>query len=225
MESIPTFTHRINERLDLLKQSSADVLRVRIRRVDSGYYFFPQSNTFVDSASVDPVYDLDDFWYEFSDDFYGEEELRKLSLTVLPASIQDLLFEYQTFDYDGMTEDMDESTLETYYERHVFGGAPTLYELTTCTVMGTLKDVSGKPIAGERVEAYLNRAGYFTHKAGLIGYAATALTDETGYFELPLVVGLDVTINVPVIGFSTRGIVPNVSSVNLTSQSLLSMGG
>lgn len=222
MESIPTFTHRINERLDLIKQSLAEVLRVRIRRLDNGYYFFPQSNSFVDGASLDPVYDLDTFWYEFSDDFYGETSLRKLSLTVLPAQIQDLLFEYQSFDYDG--EDINESTLETYYERHVFGGAPNLYELNTCTVMGTLKDVSGKPIVGERVEAYLNRAGYFTHKAGLVGYAATSLTDETGYFELPLVVGLDVTINVPIIGFSTRGIVPNVSSVNLTSQALLSMG-
>ena len=74
----------------------------------------------------------------------------------------------------------------------------------------------------ERVEAYLNRAGFFTHKAGLIGYAATTLTDDTGYFELPLIVDLDVTINVPIIGFSTRGFVPNRASVELTHQALLS---
>lgn len=114
------------------------------------------------------------------------------------------------------------SDAEVSYERHLFGGRHSINEPTTCRVYGTLKDVSGSPLEGQKVEAYLNRAGFFTHKAGLIGYAATALTDETGYFELPLIVGLDVTINVPIIGFTQRGFVPNLTSVELTSQTLLS---
>jgi hypothetical protein len=73
----------------------------------------------------------------------------------------------------------------------------------------------------QKVEVYLNRAGYFTHKAGLVGYAATTISDESGYWELPIIVGLDVTINVPIVGFSQSGFVPPLSSVELTPETLL----
>jgi len=107
------------------------------------------------------------------------------------------------------------------YEKHVFGGANNASQPQICTIYGTLLDVSGKPMTGQKIDVYLNRAGYFTHKAGLVGYAATALSDESGYWEIPIIVGLDVTINVPIVGFSQSGFVPPLSSVELTPETLL----
>jgi hypothetical protein len=107
------------------------------------------------------------------------------------------------------------------YEKRIFGGSVLSSQPQVCTIYGRLLDVSGKPMVGQKIEVYLNRAGYFTHKAGLVGYAATALSDETGYWEIPIIVGLDVTINVPIIGFSQSGFVPPASSVELTPETLL----
>jgi hypothetical protein len=107
------------------------------------------------------------------------------------------------------------------YEKHIFGMANSASQPQICSVYGTLLDVSGKPLVGQKVDVYLNRAGYFTHKAGLVGYAATTISDESGYWELPIIVGLDVTINVPIIGFSQSGFVPPLSSVELTPETLL----
>lgn len=106
-------------------------------------------------------------------------------------------------------------------EKHVFGLPDNASAPQICTIFGTLLDVSGKPLTGQKVDVYLNRAGYFTHKAGLVGYAATALSDESGYWEIPVIIGLDVTINVPIIGFSQSGFVPPLSSVELTPETLL----
>ena len=129
------------------------------------------------------------------------------------------------FDGGDNSYDVAEiSNIKVYgksYERHVFGGDLRTADTPTCTVYGTLLDVSGRPLVGEKVEVYLNRAGYFTHKAGLVGYAATTLTDDSGYWEIPIIVGLDVTINVPIIGFSQSGFVPALSSVELTPETLL----
>lgn len=106
-------------------------------------------------------------------------------------------------------------------EKHVFGLANNASSPQLCTIYGNLLDVSGKPLTGQKIEVYLNRAGYFTHKAGLVGYAATTLSDESGYWEIPIIVGLDVTINVPIVGFSQSGFVPPLSSVELTPETLL----
>lgn len=122
--------------------------------------------------------------------------------------------------YDSL-EISDIKVYSNFFERHVFGGEVSASENATCTIYGTLLDVSGNPMAGQKVEVYLNRAGYFTHKSGLVGYAATALTDESGYWEIPIIIGLDVTINIPVIGFSQSGFVPALTSVELTPETLL----
>lgn len=107
------------------------------------------------------------------------------------------------------------------HEKHVFGTPDNATQPQICRVFGTLLDVSGKPLVGQKVEVFLNRAGYFTHKAGLIGYAATTISDESGYWELPIIVGLDVTINVPIVGFSQSGFVPPLVSVELSPETLL----
>lgn len=129
-------------------------------------------------------------------------------------------FDQGSSTYDNATV----SNIKVYsnvYERHVFGGEESASDSSTCVIYGTLLDVSGNPLSGQKVEVYLNRAGYYTHKAGLVGYAATALTDESGYWEIPVIIGLDITINIPIIGFSQSGFVPALSTVELTPETLL----
>lgn len=219
MATIPEFTHKINERLVLIRDVAKDVLRVRIRRVSDGYYFDPTTNNF-HPANPENV----PLWYYF-EPLFDVGSLKSKTIVTLPTTAQDLLFEYESFDYDEPETEppvIDEESIDVFFERHIFGGPKSVSEPDVCVVFGTLKDVSGAPLSGQKVEAFLNRAGFFTHKAGLIGYASTVLTDDTGYFELPLIRGLDVTVNVPVVGFSTRGFVPNLPSVELTTQALLS---
>jgi hypothetical protein len=209
---VPVFRHKINESVSLLRQvSDVDaVLTVRVRRLADDWLFnfitaqFEEeggtaSNYIATLNTIDPT-------------------LRFLVVDELPATTQDLLFQY--------TETVTANSVivfeETSYERHLFGSESLSGGNSLCTVYGTLLSVAGTPLVGQKVEAFLNRSGFFTHKAGLVGTAANTITDDTGYFEMPLLRGLDVTITVPIIGFSVRGFVPNTTSVELTSNALLS---
>lgn len=112
------------------------------------------------------------------------------------------------------------STSEVFYEKHVFGKEMSKSP-NMCEIFGNLLDVSGNPLPGQPVEAFLNRAGFYTHESGTIGAAARTITDSAGYFSLLLVQGLDVTISVPAINYTFRGYVPNESRVELTTSALL----
>jgi hypothetical protein len=124
----------------------------------------------------------------------------------------------------GVTSPPSLSNVKLYrlsYERHVFGEEDNSYGPPTTLIYGTLLDVSGRPIPGQKVEVYLNKSGYFTHKAGIVGYASSTLTNESGYWELPVMIGIDITISIPVVGFIQSGYVPPVASVELNSETLL----
>jgi len=201
---IQEYFHKINERVVLIKEQ-VSALTLVIRRNSDGYYW----NT---STSVFEAYNAinagnGQYTYAFTALF--DTTLVTLTLATLPDTVQDLLFIYTD---NGVTT----------WERHIWGGSEVINSPSRCIVYGTLLDVSGTPLANQPVKAELNRAGYFVSKSGIIGEAASTLTDETGYFELPLVTGLDVTINIPIIGFTVKGYVPSVASVELTSQALLS---
>lgn len=205
-----TVKHRINERVVLVRNRNLGDVKLRIYRVKDGYIFNKISSEFepFNSGSVQN-YDI-----PFDGESEGNSTVadhKVLTLLTLSDRAQDLLFAY-----------LNEEDEQVEVERHIFGTSGVVNEPSICTVQGFLKNVSGEPLIGQKVEAYLNRAGYFTHKSGLVGYAASAITDDTGYFELPLMVGLDVTISIPVIGFTTRGIVPSTASVVLSSHALLS---
>lgn len=213
---VPEINHKLNARVSLLQEleTPGAVLTLRIMKWSDGLYLNFTTSTFemiVGGAESDYVLAFNEL---------SDTGLQSLVLDTLPSTVQDLLFEYTETVYD-----VDETTVlstSVRYERHLFGGGATLGGVTLCTVYGTLIDVSGKPLANQKVESFLNRGGFFTHKSGLVGNAVHTITDDAGYFELPLIIGLDVTISIPVIGFSVRGFVPNVQSVQLTSQSLLS---
>lgn len=101
------------------------------------------------------------------------------------------------------------------YEIHRFGGTDSVYEPSKCRVYGYIRDVSGAPVVGQRVDVVLSNGGYFPHKSGLISTSAYALSNSSGYFELELVHGLDVVISIPSIGFTEKGIIPPVASVEV----------
>lgn len=208
---ITEFKHAIGEKITLIRESVGVEQEVSIRRVSDGFWF-----NFLGEEFQEYLVSADNSYRNVFEDFEDNEEFRKLEINNLPPERMDLLFVYRDIDVDG------QGTVVETYERHVFGGRDKADEPDMCVIYGTLRDVSNRPLVGQKVEAYLNRAGYFTHKAGLIGYAATVLTDESGYFEIPLIQKLDVTINVPVIGFTQRGFVPTLSSVELSTETLLS---
>lgn len=202
--------HKIGESYTVVKEARGTSQELSIRRVSDGYWY-----NFLSQSFEDYVPTSDNSYRNNLEEFPDNPEFSKLTLSQLPAEYFDSIFVYRYFDVDGQGANVEE------YERHVFGERDVNSKPNTCKIYGTLRDVSGSPLSGQKVEAYLNRAGYFTHKAGLVGYAATVLTDEAGYFEIPLVQGLDVTINVPIIGFTQRGFVPRVNSIELTTSTLL----
>lgn len=193
-----TLTHRIGERVRLIHEADSVPVMVRIRRMADGFYLNFTSSTFVDTFSsaceteMSPLFDTD---------------LVHLQLATFPRVSGEFLVEY--------------IGSATTYELHTFGSVQMIYEPARCLIFGTLRDVSGAPVSGQRVEAVLNRGGYFPHKSGLIGEASSTITDDSGYFELALVPGLDIVISIPSVGFSQRGIVPPVSSIELSSNALL----
>lgn len=206
---VPEFRHKINEFVTVLREAEGDLF-LRIRRVSDNYYFNPLT------AQFEEFNGLSNYNIELVD-FY-DTGLKSVTIFDLPKISQDLFFEYR----ETVLDDEEEGEIISSFERRIFGATSSTNDTPMCIVYGTLKDVSGKPMAGREIQVFLNRAGYFVHKAGLVGHAANALTDSSGYFEIPLLIGLDVTINVPSVGFSTRGYVPNVASVELSSHMLLS---
>lgn len=208
---IEEIKHKIGESYTIVRPKQGTEQEVSIRRVSDGAWFNFVSGIFETYTAAS-----DNSYRNVLEDLTDNPEFVTLTIDMLPSLPLDVIFVYKDIDVDGQGTDVEE------YERHVYGGRESSEAPGTCIIYGTLRDVSGSPLAGQKVEAYLNRAGFFTHKAGLIGYAATVLTNETGYFELPLIKGLDVTINVPIIGFTQRGFVPSVTSVELSTSTLLS---
>jgi hypothetical protein len=203
--------HKIGEAYTAVRAAQGTEQEVSIRRINDGYWF-----NFISGAFENYQATSDNSYRSVFETVNDNPEFVKVDINNLPDIPFEAVFVYKDINVDGQGTDVKE------YERHVFGGRILADEPNTCKIFGTLRDVSNKPLAGQKVEAYLNRAGFFTHKAGLIGYSATVLTDESGYFELPLIQGLDVTISVPIIGFTQRGFVPTISAVELSTQTLLS---
>jgi hypothetical protein len=131
----------------------------------------------------------------------------------IPKTQQDLIFEI-----------LAEDNTVLYRERHLFGGLYDEAKPNLCIIYGTLYDPSGHPVINTKIEASLNKKGYFIDKIPVMGPVATALTDDRGYFELALIQGINVTINIPAIGFVTSGYVPKTSSSQLSTYCLLREG-
>lgn len=201
-----TFNHRIGEQFTLITPSvSAE--SVRIFRATDGRYFNKLNNSFEVITSEEQREALSTLSLT---NHPSGTPLKSLAVTFLPRVQLDLVMEYR--DSQGNT---------LYYERHVFGGYAELSRPNLCVIFGTLYDPSGNPIVGARVDASLNKSGYYIDKHPIIGPAVSVVTDERGYFELALMQGINVTISIASTGFNTRGYVPKKPAVELSGYCLL----
>lgn len=194
-------THSIGEKVLLVRESSqVGETTVRIMRMSDGLYF-----NFI-SARFEPIPlggPEEPFLAEMTP--VHNSGVVSLELSTLPQMAGRLLVEY-FIDGTGPEE----------YQMLLFGSRGATVEPDTCRVYGRVRDVSGKPVPGQRVDVLMSNGGYFPHKSGLIATSQYALTDDSGYFELKLVHGLDVVIAIPSIGFTQKGIVPPINSVEIT---------
>lgn len=202
--ALQEFRHKIGEHLTVVRQtpSSSTPPTITIRRVADGFYFNWLTKVFeevTDAPTSNHSMEMLPFFSTVPTTLWSRD------VSGLPKTSQDLLFIYDTGEI----------------ERRTFGNTTMASGNNTCIVHGTLLDVSGNPMSGYKVEAFLNNNGYFVGASGLVGSAVTAISDEAGYFELPLIMGLDVTISIPALGFTSKGKVPSVSSTELSFRTLL----
>lgn len=197
--------HKIGESFYLLVED-ASVITYKVIRSSDGKYFNRERQLFeVRTPGDDTQY----LFPLFPSEIQGVKVSR---VNYIPKIQQDLVFEFSS------------DTGVVYRERHLFGGMYDESNPNLCIVYGTLYDPSGRPMPNVRVEASLNRNGYFIDKVAIMGPVASAVTDDRGYFEMPLIQGINVTITVSSLAFSTTGYVPTSPSVKLSGYCLLKEG-
>ena len=200
--NMTTNEHRIGElvRLVWLATAQEDTF-LRFRSLKTGYYLNRHTGVFEpgEATPINMALDPHTFYME---DLY-DTGLVHVQLTTMVPTAGEFLAEFWVDDeIDGR-------------EIHRFGGVESIYEPSRCQVYGTIRDVTGAPVAGQRVDVVLSNGGYFPHKSGFISTAAHTLSDSSGYFSIDLVHGIDVVISIPSIGFTQKGIVPPVASVEI----------
>lgn len=203
---ITLIEHKIGEQFVLLSDLPAPSL-YRVYRAIDGKYF----NSFTSSFEFMPV--PNSVNYDFP--LYPHPTIPYLSLSrinYLPRIPLDLVFEFLSASNKAVPLSL---------ERHTFGGFFDEKKPHLCILYGTIFDPSGNPLKNTAVETYLNRSGYFVDKFPIIGKTASALTDDRGYFQLPIMQGLNVTVTIPATGFTTTGYVPKYSSLELTGYCLV----
>lgn len=204
-----TFNHKIGEQFTLVLESP-DAVTYRILRATDGRYFNKANRSFEVIASEAERASFCDIPLA---NHPSGAALKSANINFLPRIQLDLIFEYRN------------ATGETLlFERHTFGGFTELSKPGLCVIFGTLYDPSGNPLVGTKIDAALNKSGYYIDKHPIISPAITTVTDERGYFELPLIQGINVTISIPATGFTTRGYVPKQSNLELSGYCLVREG-
>jgi len=200
---LPRYSHKLGERFRVVRETPS---KLRVRKVgapnNDGNYLYLNFGTSQLDAVPTPTAEHEKVLTALMDTNLLEYDFQN----TFPRTAGEYLFEYE------ITSD---SSLE--YEIHTVGD---MASTPSCRIYGYLRDVSGAPMSGQVVEAMLNR-GYFPHKSGTANTRLSTITDESGYFELALMPGLDVTISIPAIGYVQRGVVPNTGSVEFNSDTLL----
>jgi hypothetical protein len=90
--------------------------------------------------------------------------------------------------------------------------APTLRN-----VFGTLFDGSGQCLINQVVRANVIPVSTPSAGVGIGEFLAAVSTDATGFFQLPLIRGVRVRLEIPAIGYDKRVLVPAASSADFTT--------
>lgn len=200
---LQTYSHNIGEKFVLLSDLPADS-KYRIFRSFDGKYFNKLTKVFETIEPTTPeVYEHPVFTHP------GSPHLKMSRVNFLPKVPLDLVFEF-----------LDNTGVSILMERHIFGGFFDESKPGVCVIFGRIIDISGRPVPNTKVEVSHNRDAYFTNTYANVGPRTYAATDEAGYFEIPLIKGIQVTINVASIGFATTGYVPDKDAVELSKNCL-----
>lgn len=199
---IDVITHRIGEKFTLVTDVPV-TSKVRVLRSSDGRYLNKVDKLF---ETFNPL-NITKYEFELSP---LNDALSKLFVDFIPRTQNDLIFEFRNDD-----------GIHLQSERHTFGGFHDANVPNKCILFGNIMNPSGQPLSNAKVEALLNKSGYFIDKHPLLGPVAGTYTDENGYFELPLLRGISVTVNIPSTSFTTSGYVPNLPSIELSPYCLL----
>lgn len=202
-----TYSHKIGEQFTFITEAK-DAANYVIYRASDGKYFNTLTRSFDSPDLVSPE-SISNYLNPLKN-HPATSNLKTSKVTFLPRQPLDLIFEVRTLTGESLS-----------FERHLLGGYSEPNKPGICVIFGTLYNPSGAPIVGARVDANLNRSGYYIDKHPVISPASSAITDERGYFELPLIQGINVTISIPSTGFTTGGFVPKQQSLELSGYCLL----
>lgn len=203
--------HKLGEKFTLLTELPPEATTYRVARVTDGRFYNKLKRQFETYISSD----INNFLFNLHT--HHIPGLASSEVEYLPEAQQDLIFEFLQKDIDGNYHVVSR-------ERHVFGGFKDKDSPKLCIIFGYIYDPSGRPVVGARVDATLNRNGYFIDKTPLLAPTSYAITDDSGYFEMPLMQGINVTITIAALGFVTKGYVPLLSNVKLSAYCLSSEG-
>lgn len=203
---IKTVNHNIGEKFVLLTELPTSSV-YRIFRSFDGKFFNKVTSMFEEYSATSN--------YEFT--LYPHPASTGISssrVNYLPNIPLDLVFEF-----------LDANKVPVGYQRHTFGGFFDESKPSLCVIYGKVTDISGRPIPNARIEVSANKNPYFIRTYANIGPSTYTVSDEAGYFQIPLIKGIEVTVSIPATGFSVVGYVPNKDSVELKPNCLGSVYG
>jgi hypothetical protein len=87
--------------------------------------------------------------------------------------------------------------------------------LPMCTITGNINDLAGNPIAGAAVSARVIGMPTIAVNVGLTDDLQTAITDDSGVFNLTIAKLAVVDVFIPRINYRRQLTVPNLETVNL----------
>jgi hypothetical protein len=88
-----------------------------------------------------------------------------------------------------------------------------------CTITGTITRLDGSVVVSQQVMATIkstqdDQGGQLADGVGVVSDAIEAFTDENGEFEIDLVQGAHVILEIPTINLRKEIVVPNESSAD-----------
>lgn len=110
---------------------------------------------------------------------------------------------YRVTSYDGVTESKPSAT--------VANPVPPGYDY--CVVYGRFIDPQGRPVRGVRVEAEMALA----HTCGMSQNKITAISDDYGRINLPLLQKMNYRVSIPAIGYNEVILIPEERSINIAT--------
>ena len=91
-----------------------------------------------------------------------------------------------------------------------------------CVVYGTILDANGTPETESQVQVYVknteaSKEGQFVNSYGVTAAPIETFTNDAGFWEVDIMRGATVRINIPAINLDTEVIIPDAVSAEITT--------